>query len=89
MRDMTAHVEWQDGCLATEDARRLLGLLETEPDQMWRRIAQAVAAVGTTAGREEGEPKFRAILRDFRYVPGGRILAGAGVLATRPMETVL
>ena len=81
MRDMTTHVEWQDGSLSTEDARNLFGLLETEPEQMWRRIARAVASVETTAGREEWEPKFRAILRGFKYVPGGRILAGAGVEA--------
>lgn len=81
MHDMTAHVEWQDGNLSTDDARNLLGLLETEPEQMWRRIARAVAAVETTAGREEWEPRFRSILRDFKYVPGGRILAGAGVEA--------
>jgi len=78
-RDMIAQVEWQDGTLSTEDARNLLGLLETEPEQMWQRIARAVAAVETPAGREEWEPKFRAILRDFKYVPAGRILAGAGI----------
>ncbi|MDA8345322.1 MAG: hypothetical protein M0Z66_07550 [Thermaerobacter sp.] len=81
MRDMTAQIEWRDGTLSTEDARNLLGLLETEPEQMWRRIARAVAAVETTAGREEWEPRFRSILHDFKYVPGGRILAGAGVEA--------
>ena len=81
MRDMITQVEWQDGSLSTEDTRNLFGLLETEPEQMWRRVAQAVASVETTAGREEWEPKFHAILRDFKYVPGGRILAGAGIQA--------
>ena len=79
VRNMTAQVEWEDGSLSTEDARNLFGVLETDPEQMWRRIARAVASAETTAGREEWEPKFCAILRDYKYVPAGRVLAGAGI----------
>jgi len=47
-------------------------LIETSPEQMWGRVARAV---GRT---EEEKSQFYDILRDFKFVPGGRILAGAG-----------
>ncbi|MEM9049722.1 MAG: adenosylcobalamin-dependent ribonucleoside-diphosphate reductase [Pseudomonadota bacterium] len=42
----------------------------------WRRVARALAAVETEPAR--WEPVFYDALRDFRYLPAGRILAGAG-----------
>jgi ribonucleoside-diphosphate reductase alpha chain len=49
---------------------------EKEIADTWRRVARSVASV-------EKEPdlwstRFYDILRDFRFLPGGRILAGAG-----------
>jgi len=41
----------------------------------WRRIAHALAGVEQDGGWEE---KFYAALGDFRFLPGGRIQAGAG-----------
>jgi ribonucleoside-diphosphate reductase alpha chain len=50
---------------------------EADLDFTWRRVARAVAAAeGAQASRWEG--RFMALLRDFRFLPGGRILAGAG-----------
>ena len=46
--------------------------VETEIPQMWDRVASAIADT------EEEMLEFRRILGDFRFVPGGRILAGAG-----------
>lgn len=51
-------------------------LLEVTPDQMWDRVARHVA-------RAEDDPRawharFRGLLEGFRFVPGGRILFGAG-----------
>ncbi len=43
----------------------------------WRRIARALAAVEAT-NAAAWEERFFAILRDFRFLPGGRIQAGAG-----------
>ena len=43
----------------------------------WQRVARAVAAVeGKEASR--WEQRFLDLLEDFRFLPGGRILAGAG-----------
>ena len=41
------------------------------------RVATAVAAAERDADAWRG--RFLAILRDYRFLPGGRILAGAGV----------
>jgi ribonucleoside-diphosphate reductase alpha chain len=46
--------------------------VETEPEQMWRRVADEI---GNNVGERED---FYAILQNFHFVPGGRILAGAG-----------
>ncbi|GAB4356505.1 MAG: adenosylcobalamin-dependent ribonucleoside-diphosphate reductase [Kiloniellaceae bacterium] len=49
----------------------------------WRRIARALAAPETpgepdTAGRKAVESQFFSALEDFRFLPAGRIQAGAG-----------
>lgn len=49
---------------------------ETEIDASWDRVAQALSE-----GESEPEywrPRFRDALRDFRFMPAGRILSGAG-----------
>jgi ribonucleoside-diphosphate reductase alpha chain len=43
----------------------------------WRRVAQAVAQAEGDA-RVQWAGRFFALLDDFRFLPGGRILAGAG-----------
>ena len=48
---------------------------ETVEDS-WRRVARALAAVEKTP--EDWEDRFYAALEDFRFLPAGRILAGAG-----------
>jgi len=45
-------------------------------EDTWRRVARALAAVESDAAAWEG--RFYAALEDFRYLPAGRILAGAG-----------
>ena len=45
-------------------------------EDSWRRIARALAAVEVDP--THWEPKFYAALADFRYLPAGRITAGAG-----------
>jgi ribonucleoside-diphosphate reductase alpha chain len=53
--------------------------LETTPEQMWRRVARGIAAVEPTPeARAHWEERFYEAMRDFQFVPGGRILAGAG-----------
>ncbi|HML13519.1 MAG TPA: adenosylcobalamin-dependent ribonucleoside-diphosphate reductase [Xanthobacteraceae bacterium] len=43
----------------------------------WRRVARALAAVESNDA-EDWERRFYAILENFRFLPGGRIQAGAG-----------
>jgi ribonucleoside-diphosphate reductase alpha chain len=50
---------------------------EAEVSDTWRRVARALAAV-EPAEREAHEQSFYSILEDFRFLPGGRIQAGAG-----------
>ena len=45
-------------------------------EDTWRRVARAVAAREKDAAHWEGQ--FQEALADFRFLPGGRILANAG-----------
>jgi len=45
-------------------------------EDSWRRIARALASV--EKDRETWEDRFYAALEDFKYLPAGRITAGAG-----------
>ena len=50
---------------------------ERDIGESWRRVASAVAGVeGAAAPR--WRRRFEALLQEFRFLPGGRILAGAG-----------
>ena len=52
---------------------------EQHPHELWMRQARALASVEKTKNnREEWEEKFYSILEDFKFVPGGRIMHGAG-----------
>ena len=52
--------------------------LEKTPDQMWRRVAKGIAGVEKPKDRKKWENKFYDLMSDFKFLPGGRILAGAG-----------
>ncbi|OGG24182.1 ribonucleoside-diphosphate reductase [Candidatus Gottesmanbacteria bacterium RIFCSPLOWO2_01_FULL_43_11b] len=52
--------------------------IEKEPEEMWRRIAHAIASIEPKNKRQEWEDKFYNAMADFAFVPGGRILSGAG-----------
>jgi len=49
---------------------------EKGPYDMWKRIAKAIASADEND--ELWYQKFFSILEDFRFVPGGRIMHGAG-----------
>ena len=52
---------------------------EEHPYQMWERQSKALASVEKTkADKDKWQSKFYSILEDFRFVPGGRIMHGAG-----------
>ncbi len=53
--------------------------LELYPEQTWARVARGIAAVEQTEEkRAYWEKRFYEVLTNFQFVPGGRILAGAG-----------
>ena len=53
--------------------------LEFYPEQLWDRVARGIAAVEPTEEKQAfWEKRFYEALADFQFVPGGRILAGAG-----------
>ena len=47
-------------------------------EDTWRRVARAAARVEKPQEREKWAEAFHGILQDFRFLPGGRIIAGAG-----------
>lgn len=52
--------------------------LEKTPDEMWRRVAKGIAKQEKKANQKTWEKKFYDVMSDFKFVPGGRILSGAG-----------
>jgi ribonucleoside-diphosphate reductase alpha chain len=50
---------------------------ERDIGDTWRRVAQAIAAAEERYSEQWAE-RFYGLLDDFRFLPGGRILAGAG-----------
>lgn len=53
--------------------------MESYPEQMWGRVAKGVAQFEKTKTlQKKWEDKFYDVLKDFKFVPGGRILSGAG-----------
>lgn len=52
---------------------------EQYPEQMWQRVAKGLAKAEQTPELQKiWEEKFFETMRDFKFVPNGRILAGAG-----------
>ncbi len=70
---------YQDDEIAKDVLRnKYLAPNETTPWEMWRRQAEAIAGIEAQENRKEWEAKFLSVLEDFRFVPGGRIMHGAG-----------
>ena len=51
---------------------------ETSIEDSWRRVAHAVSAAELESDRLVWADSFYRILEDYRFLPAGRILAGAG-----------
>lgn len=52
--------------------------LEIEPAQMLARVAKGIASIEKQEVRTKWETEFNWLLEDWKFVPGGRILTGAG-----------
>ncbi len=69
----------RDGTVSEYQIDHIDKPLETDPSQMFDRVASHIAgAESTDELRKEWKGKFRELLEDWKYVPGGRIYAGAG-----------
>jgi len=53
-------------------------LLEHKPEEMWKRVATGIAQTEKPAKRRFWAKKFYKAMEDFKFVPAGRILSGAG-----------
>ncbi|OZB96793.1 adenosylcobalamin-dependent ribonucleoside-diphosphate reductase [Paenibacillus sp. XY044] len=72
-------VKTRRGELVEADVEKLTLNIEKTPEEMWDRLAGAMASAEPTPELQaEWKEKFRYILDDWKLVPGGRIAAGAG-----------
>lgn len=54
-------------------------IVEKTPEELWNRVAREVSSPEKNKQlREEWKEKFHWLLSDFKFIPGGRILFGAG-----------
>ncbi|XWX02697.1 LAGLIDADG family homing endonuclease [Aggregatilineales bacterium SYSU G02658] len=72
-------VQLNDGQVVERDLENVDKPLETQPEQMMDRVAAGIAQIEPTeALRQTWTQNFRWLLDDWKFVPGGRILTGAG-----------
>lgn len=77
-RGNTVSVKVRSGDIVESSVEKLTLTIEKTPEEMWDRLAQAMASVEVPEKQAEWTDKFRYILDDWKLVPGGRIAAGAG-----------
>ena len=72
-------VKLLDGESVVRDLENVDKPIETQPEEMMTRVARGVAAIeASPAKQDEWSEKFRWLLDDWKFVPGGRILTAAG-----------
>ncbi|MFX3633078.1 MAG: adenosylcobalamin-dependent ribonucleoside-diphosphate reductase [Candidatus Pristimantibacillus sp.] len=72
-------VRLRNGDTVTSNVEKLTLTIEKTPEEMWNRLAGAMAKIeDTEEKRQAWTERFRYILDDWKLVPGGRIAAGAG-----------
>ena len=72
--ELRARVFYEKYALRDETGRQV----EKLPEQMWKRVARELASVEEGDKKAEWADKFYWLLENHRFVPGGRILFGAG-----------
>ena len=82
-------VRTRSGEIVKTDVEKLTLNIEKTPEEMWDRLAKAMASVESTPEqRTTWEARFRSVLDDWKLVPGGRIAAGAGRSCHRTLCTI-
>ena len=76
-KSATAEAYYGDNDLAIDVLRnKYLAPGESGPLQMWDRIARAMASV--EQNEQYWYDRFFSLLMDFKFIPGGRVMHGAG-----------
>ena len=70
-------IQLRDGDVVERALEYIDKPLETQPAQMLDRVAQGMAAVELPEKQPEWQQKFRWLLDEWKFVPGGRILTAA------------
>lgn len=52
--------------------------IESTPEEMWKRVAWGISQSEEKSKRQLWEKRFYDVMKGFKFVPGGRILSGAG-----------
>jgi ribonucleoside-diphosphate reductase alpha chain len=52
--------------------------VDSSPDDTFRRVARAVAEAEPRGERDRWADTFHGLMKDYRFLPAGRILSGAG-----------
>lgn len=76
--DADITVELKDGTLLQSSVEAIDLPLETTVEQMMDRVARGAASVEEPEDQAHWQEEFRNLLDDFKFLPGGRILAGCG-----------
>jgi len=72
-------IKLMDGDIVERDLELVDKPIETEPGQMMGRVARGIAKAEKDASKQKAwAAKFRWLLEDWKFVPGGRILTAAG-----------
>jgi ribonucleoside-diphosphate reductase alpha chain len=72
-------IDLRDGTSTEQGIEDVDKPLETTPESMMDRVARGIASIELSPERkEEWEARFRWLLDEWRFVPGGRILNAAG-----------
>lgn len=74
LRESISHTVWDLKYRYKQDGK----VIDNTIQDTWQRVAMAIAAAEKAPQRKEWQQAFYRILEDFRFLPGGRILAGAG-----------
>ncbi len=72
--ELRARVFYEKYALRDADGRQV----EKRPEDMWRRVARELSSPEKDEEKKEWAAKFYWLLENWRFVPGGRVLFGAG-----------
>lgn len=71
-------VKLNDGTIVDTTRENVDKPVETEPSQMLARVARGISQQEHSDKQPAWEKEFNWLLEDWKFVPGGRILTGAG-----------